>query len=167
MMVTCQIRKKMTRFFDKFISHSLKLFLLFILEPPSRSGLREEKKHQRRKRSLLLWGLTFIDLLHSGFITTALRPIMYTARLPPGYVHIAFNVRLPRNKRNQGRCICIQAKLMFSKHTKKGCNFIRKRDCWDYWFKRNDEYREMKRRGKIEQGNKHKTCIVYAFMFFR
>lgn len=77
----------------------------------------EEKKntYPRRKRSLLLLGLTFIDLLHSGFITTArygLLCLMYTTRLPPGYVHIAFIVRLPRNKRNQGGMRCMHRRLM-------------------------------------------------------
>lgn len=85
-----------------------------------RFGRRERRRrkkniHPRRKRSLLLLGLTFIDLLHSGFITTArygLLCLMYTTRLPPGYVHIAFIVRLPRNKRNQGGMRCMHRRLM-------------------------------------------------------
>jgi hypothetical protein len=74
----------------------------------------EKKTYPRRKRSLLLLGLTFIDLLHSGFITTArygLLCLMYTTRLPPGYVHIAFIVRLPRNKRNQGGMRCMHRRF--------------------------------------------------------
>ena len=74
--------QKNSSIFDKFIFHWFKLFLLcfvclymcvlFMLEPYSVWG----KTYPRRKRSLLFLGLTFIDLLHSGFITTALRPIM-------------------------------------------------------------------------------------------
>lgn len=132
-MVRRQIRR-ITRFLTSsfFFLHWFKLFLLLcfvcvyacvcysrflgVLFGLGEEREEEEKKtYPRRKRSLLLLGLTFIDLLHSGFITTArygLLCLMYTTRLPPGYVHIAFIVRLPRNKRNQGGMRCMHRRLM-------------------------------------------------------
>ncbi len=97
--------------------HVCVLFTFFrgLIRFGRRERRRRKKTYPRRKRSLLLLGLTFIDLLHSGFITTArygLLCLMYTTRLPPGYVHIAFIVRLPRNKRNQGGMRCMHRRLM-------------------------------------------------------
>jgi len=115
----CMVRRQIRRnysIFDKFIFHWFKLFLLcfvclcmcVLFTLGALFGFGGKKHVQEGKGSLLLLGLTFIDLLHSGFITTALRPIMPYVydETPSGLCTYCIYCSAPEEqKKSKGRCM--------------------------------------------------------------
>ena len=121
-----------------------------MLEPYSVWG----KTYPRRKRSLLFLGLTFIDLLHSGFITTALRPIMPFVydETPSGLCTYCIYCSAPEEQKKSKGERCMQRLLgnvPNKKFTKCDANLLG-RDCVNNCFMKIRNYGNRRHyRGKL------------------